>query len=193
LAVQFGHEPTPVRAVNDDGTTRREPRIEVVEATSPEQLAAFASLVRAFVAWCRDRYAERAWAVDTYFGAAALEQELATLPGKYAPPGGALLLALVDGAPAGCVAFRALGDGTCEMKRLFVSDACRGLGLGSRLANVLIGLARACGFAAMRLETGDKQPEALALYRALGFREVAPYYDAPADLLSYLTFMELKL
>jgi putative acetyltransferase len=103
------------------------------------------------------------------------------------------VLALVGGTPAGCVAFRARGDGACEMKRLFVSDPHRRLGLGRRLATGLVGLARSRGFTAMRLETSDRQPEAFALYRSLGFVAAAPYYDAPADLLPYLTFMELKL
>ena len=79
------------------------------------------------------------------------------------------------------------------MKRLFVAEAYRGHGLGERLTSVLIGLARTYGFTTMRLEVGDKQPEAVALYRSLGFKEIKAYYDAPADLLPYLTFMELKL
>lgn len=184
---------TPTRSKE----ARRRPagsrRIEIVEARSPEQLAAFADLVRDFVAWCRVRYAERSWAVDTYFQPDALEQELAALGTKYAAPHNALLLALVDGEPAGCIAFRTLGDGVCELKRLFIDDCYRGMGLGKRLTSALISLARRRGFRTMRLETGDKQFEARALYQRLGFREVPPYYDAPGELLPYLIFMELKL
>jgi ribosomal protein S18 acetylase RimI-like enzyme len=193
MTARFARDATPARAANDDMTSRPKPGIEVVEARSPEQIAAFADLVRSFVAWCRTRYADRPWTVDTYFQPAALEKELTALNVKYAPPNGALLLALVGGAPAGCVAFRALDHRTCEMKRLFVGEAHRGLGLGERLASVLIGLARTYGFTAIRLEVGDKQPEAQALYRSLGFKEIRAYYDAPADLLPYLMFMELRL
>ena len=108
MTARFARDATPARAANDDMTTQPKPRVEIVEARSPEHIAAFADLVRAFVAWCRTRYADRPWMVDTYFQPAALEKELATLDVKYAPPNGALLLALVDGAPAGCIAFRAL-------------------------------------------------------------------------------------
>jgi ribosomal protein S18 acetylase RimI-like enzyme len=193
MTARFARDATPARAANDDMITQPRPSIEIVEARSPEHVAVFADLVRAFVDFCRARYADRPWMVDTYFQPEALEKELAALDVKYAAPNGALLLALVDGQPAGGVAFRALDHRRCEMKRLFINDAYRGRGLGERLTSVLIGLARTYGFTAMRLEVGDKQPEALALYHSLGFREIKAYYDAPADLLPYLTFMELKL
>ncbi|HEY6123742.1 MAG TPA: GNAT family N-acetyltransferase, partial [Steroidobacteraceae bacterium] len=80
-------------------------------------------------------------------------QELATLPGKYAPPSGELLLASIDGVPAGCVALRALDGATVEMKRLYVRDAARGLGLGKRLVEAAIGAARTGGYAELRLDT----------------------------------------
>jgi GNAT superfamily N-acetyltransferase len=180
--------PMPVHAANDDAPARLGRRIEIVEVRSPEQVAAFADLVRSFVAWCRVRYSDRAWMVDAYFTPSALEAELADLEAKYAPPGGVMLLALVDGRACGSIAFRALDRQVCEMKRLFVTGTTRGL--GRRLTTALLELARARGFTAMRLETGDMQPEAMSLYRSLGFREIAPYYDAPADLKPHLTFME---
>jgi ribosomal protein S18 acetylase RimI-like enzyme len=116
--------------------------------------------------------------------------ELATLPGAYAPPSGRLLLATVDGALAGCVALRRIGDRVCEMKRLFVRPAHHGLGLGRRLATAIVEEARGAGYAAMRLDTMPSMKAALALYASLGFRDIAPYTHNP---LEGARFLELAL
>lgn len=109
------------------------------------------------------------------------DEELAGLPGKYAPErGGALLLARApDGAPLGCVGLRALGDGACEMKRLYVAPQARGLGLGRALAQAIVAEGRRLGYREIRLDTLPTMTEAQGLYRALGFRDIAPYYDNP--------------
>ena len=167
--------------------------IAVIEARTATQLAATASLMRDFIEWCRTRYAARVWAVERYFQPAAVEKELAALGQAYAAPRGAILMAMVNDLPAGCVAFRTIGEGVCEMKRLFIRSPFQGLGLGRMLCEELIATARRRGFRTMRLETGDNQPEALALYRALGFVEIAPYYDPPEDLRPMLIFMERML
>jgi ribosomal protein S18 acetylase RimI-like enzyme len=119
------------------------------------------------------------------------EQELAELPGRYAPPDGRLLLAVSGDKIAGCVGLRKIGDGVCEMKRLYVKPEFRGQGLGKALAVYLIEEARAAGYAAMRLDTlPSKMDDAIKLYRFLGFREIGPYYHNPVE---GALFLELSL
>lgn len=116
------------------------------------------------------------------------EEELAGLPGAYAPPGGALLLAEVRGEVAGCVAFRTLDaeKGVCEMKRLYVRPAWRGAGVGRALAEAVVEAAQRQGFQIMRLDTVASMTAARRLYRALGFRERTAYYANPLDEVVYM-------
>jgi putative acetyltransferase len=117
------------------------------------------------------------------------EQELAELPGNYAPPGGALLLARAGGGDlAGCVALRPLPleDGTCEMKRLFLRDAFRGRGAGQLLAEAIIAEARRIGYRRMRLDTLPSMRRAIPLYRALGFTDIPPYTKNPVEGVLFL-------
>ncbi len=119
------------------------------------------------------------------------ESEMAAFPAPYTPPNGALLLARIDDVAAGAVAMRPLGPGICEMKRLYVPDAFRGLRLGRRLASDIIATARAAGYRAMRLDTvSDSMTAAVALYRVLGFSEIPAYTHNP---MPSAMFMELVL
>lgn len=119
------------------------------------------------------------------------EGELAAIDRRYAPPEGRLLLAFSDDELAGCGAFRALGDGAAEGRRLYVRPASRGLGLGRALVRALVDEARLAGLRAFRLETlPGKMSAAAALYRELGFRELPPYVPRPVPGALY---MELPL
>ena len=115
------------------------------------------------------------------------DAEMAAFPGVYVPPSGALLLARHGGRPVGVVALRDLGDGACEMKRLHLDAAAPGLGLGRRLVEAIVAEARRLGYARMRLDTmPGPHDRAIALYRALGFRDIAPYGGPGIDGLVYL-------
>jgi len=111
------------------------------------------------------------------------EEELAALPGKYAPPAGALLIARgADGGAVGCVALRPIaGEAVCEMKRLYVVPEARGGGLGGALIAAVVETARAAGYREMRLDTLPTMAAAQAMYARAGFREIAPYYPTPVE------------
>jgi ribosomal protein S18 acetylase RimI-like enzyme len=119
----------------------------------------------------------RELAVDLCFQGFA--EELARLPGEYAPPRGGLFLAESDGAPVGCVAVRPLEDDVAEMKRLYVRAGARGTGLGRRLALTALEAAEEMGYARLRLDTLPSMTAAVAMYRAMGFHEVEPYRHNP--------------
>jgi putative acetyltransferase len=119
------------------------------------------------------------------------DQELAALPGDYAPPEGRLLLAEVAGQAAGCVALHKLEPGICEMKRLYLRLQFRGRGLGRVLADRIIAEARQIGYQHMRLDTVEPvMKDAVAMYRRLRFKEIAPYCPNP---IAGAMYMELQL
>jgi GNAT superfamily N-acetyltransferase len=120
-------------------------------------------------AWHRKRHLADIALIDRYFDAAEFERELATLPGKYAAPNGRLLLAFQAGQAAGCVALRDLGDGICEMKRMFVYSHLHGHGIGRALADRVVTEAKVAGYGRVRLDTSVGQAEAIGLYESAGF------------------------
>ena len=118
------------------------------------------------------------------------ESELKALPGKYGPPEGVLILALVDGLGVGCVALRKINEGTCEMKRLYVRDAYKGLGIGKRLSTMVIEEATRINYHYIRLDTLASLKKAQDLYISLGFYDIEPYTYNPIE---GARFMELRL
>ena len=142
--------------------------MEIIEARALPDIERARELFREY---------ETSLGVDLCFQ--GFEQELAGLPGAYAPPSGRLLLAVDDDRPAGCVALRPLGADGCEMKRLYVRPEFRGRRVGRLLAERVIAEARAIGYPRMRLDTLPSMKEAIPLYRSLGFAEIGPYYANP--------------
>jgi len=118
------------------------------------------------------------------------EEEFKSLPGKYGPPDGLLVLALVDGKAAGCVALRKISETVCEMKRLYVRNQYRGLGIGRRLVNIVIENASKMNYQYIRLDTLPTMKSAQSLYESLGFYDIESYVYNPIEGARY---MELKL
>lgn len=154
------------------------PMTTICPAKLPEELRTIRALLREY---------EAELGVDLFFQ--GFEQELAGLPGDYAAPGGALLLAEVDGAIAGCVALRLLDGDACEMKRLYARPAFRGRGVGRALAAAVIAEAGRIGYARMRLNTLPVMTEAQALYERLGFADIPPCRKNPVPGARYLELM----
>ena len=152
----------------------------IAQAESPREVETARALFREYSDWLQ---------VDLCFQ--NFERELADLPGDYARPNGRLWLAWVNQDIAGCIALRSIGDGICEMKRLYVRPEFRGQGLGRLLAEKLIEEARNIGYRKMRLDTlPGRMDRAIAMYRDLGFHEIERYYNNPHETA---LFMELDL
>ena len=143
------------------------------------------------IAQARELFLEYAQSLGFSLCFQNFDQELAGLPGDYAPPDGRLLLAECEGQLAACVALHRLEDGICEMKRLYLRPQFRGRGLGRVLANRIIAEARQIGYQRMRLDTVEPvMKDAVAMYRKIGFQDIAPYRANP---IAGAIYMELQL
>jgi putative acetyltransferase len=152
----------------------------IAQAESPAQIAQV-----------RELFLEYAQSLGFSLCFQSFDQELAALPGDYAPPDGRLLLATYEGQVAGCVALHKIARSICEMKRLYVRPEFRGKGLGRIMAERILSDARSIGYDRLRLDTVEPvMKNAVALYRLLGFQEIAPYRANPIEGALY---MELKL
>ncbi len=144
---------------------------KILRAESARDMAVAATLLREYAEW-----------LEFDLSYQGFEDEVSTLPGKYAPPSGALLLAFIGDVPAGMIAMRRIGDGVCEMKRLYVRPEARGHKLGRVLIMKIIDEARKAGYSRMRLDTvAGKMDQAIALYKEFGFREIDAYYPSPVQ------------
>jgi ribosomal protein S18 acetylase RimI-like enzyme len=152
---------------------------EIIPAITPAHIAEVRHLFGEYAEWLQ---------VNLCFQ--GFQQELAELPGKYAPPKGAILLAVDGERVVGCVALRPLEENICEMKRLYVRPVAQGQHVGERLVNAIISEGRRLGYDKMRLDTlPEKMGKAIGIYRRAGFLEIAPYYENPYPVL----FLELDL
>ena len=143
------------------------------------------------IAQARDLFLEYAQSLGFSLCFQNFDQELAELPGDYAPPEGRLLLAKYGAQLAGCVALHKLDSGVCERKRLYLRPRFRGKGVGRALAERTIVEARQIGYQRMRLDTVEPaMKDAVAMYRKLGFKEIAPYCANP---MAGAIYMELEL
>jgi putative acetyltransferase len=154
--------------------------ISLKQAESPEEIAQ-----------ARELFLEYAKSLNFSLCFQSFDKELAKLPGDYAPPDGRLLLLEHDGKLAGCVALHKLDAEACEMKRLYLRREFRGKGLGLALARAVIDEARKIGYRYMRLDTVEPvMRDAVAMYRKMGFKEIAPYRPNP---IAGAMYMELEL
>lgn len=153
--------------------------IRFVRPSTPEQLDTLRAIFREYANGLQ---------VDLCFQ--DFESELAQLPGEYAEPRGALLMALLDGQLAGCCALRPLDNAdypnACEMKRLYVRPSFRKSGVGRQLVEAILDCARLAGYDCVLLDTLDEMESARALYQDLGFEEIPPYYHNPIEGAHYL-------
>jgi putative acetyltransferase len=169
------------------------PELDIHLAESDRDLDDVRRLFHSFLAWHRERHTEDLALIEAYFDEAGWEREVNGLPGPYAPPDGALLIAREAEVALGCVALKRLDEESCEMKRMFVAPMARGGGAGRALADAVLARARAVGYRRMYLDTSIRQTEAITLYRSLGFEEVPAYYDVPDAMDGWLTFFRLDL
>jgi putative acetyltransferase len=154
--------------------------LSIKQASTPTQIAQ-----------ARELFLEYAQSLGFSLCFQNFDQELAHLPGDYAPPHGRLLLAEYEGELAGCIALHKLEDSICEMKRLYVRPKFRGKGFGRVLAERIIAEARRAEYTSLRLDTVEPvMKDAVAMYRKLGFKEIAAYCANPMPGALY---MELAL
>lgn len=159
--------------------------------SSSTQIKIFQASTPIHVEQARELFLEYANSLGFSLCFQSFDQELAGLPGDYAPPGGRLLLAEYEGKLAGCVALHRLSDDVCEMKRLYLRPAFRGKRLGRVLTDEILRQAREIGYRRLRLDTVEPvMKDAVAMYRRLGFREITPYRENP---MAGTLYMELDL
>jgi GNAT superfamily N-acetyltransferase len=163
--------------------------VTIAQASTPDQIQQVRELLREYTNWAFAS-TEGSSGAPTFEG---LEEELATLPGVFAPPDGRLLLATLDGAAAGSIALRRHDAATAEVKRLYVRPGFRGHNIGGQLVAAVIAAARETGYRRMVLDSHRTMTSAHALYRGAGFHDVDAPADFPAHLKPIAVFMAMDL
>ena len=167
----------------------RDPMISISQVSSPNEIHNAQQLLREYTTWVFTLAAESNQA-PTFQG---LEEELATLPGIYAPPTGSLLLLTLSSQAVGCIALKGHDAATGELKRLYVRPTFRGRKIGRQLVDAVIETAREMGYQRLILDSHISMKSAHAIYEAAGFRKVETPSDFPEDLKPIVVFMEMNL
>jgi ribosomal protein S18 acetylase RimI-like enzyme len=163
--------------------------VVIGQASSESEIAQARALLHEYISWAFS-IEEGAEDAPTFQG---IEEELETLPGIYTPPLGRLLVALYEGEVVGCVCLKPLDDDTCEVKRLYVSPAKRGLSIGNSLITTLVEEARRQGYKKIVLDSHVTMKSAHAIYAAAGFQRIPAPPGYPENIDEIAIFMECKL
>ncbi len=163
--------------------------VSISQVSAPNEIRDVQELLREYTTWAFTLAAESDQA-PTFQG---IEEELAALPGTYAPPTGSLLLATLNNQPAGCIALKGHNATTGELKRLYVRSTFRGRKIGRQLVDAVIEKARDMGYQRLILDSHISMKSAHAIYEAAGFRKVETPSDFPEDLKPIVVFMEMNL
>jgi GNAT superfamily N-acetyltransferase len=163
--------------------------LTISQVNSEAEIVAVRELMREYATWAftlvPDSNKAPAWE--------GFDEELATLPGVYAPPTGRLLLAMQDEQPAGCVCLKGHDATTSELKRLYVRPSFRGQNIGQQLVKMLVEEAGQSGYRRIVLDSHISMKKAHAVYQEVGFRLVSTLDDFPDELKSIVVFMECDL
>jgi len=199
----FGHDEAVTPDADDPrksggGNSNRRQRgaplaVDIREASTPADYETFTMLIREYFEWMVTRYGKQRGFIEAVGGIQRIEIELQDPSAKFGPPEGKALLAWRDTEALGCVAYKDWHDGSAEMKRLFVPDRFQGRGLGRRLADKVVAVARADGFSRMKLDTGFLHEEAMTMYQSMGFQPCDPYIEYPPELLPHMRFLAREL
>lgn len=153
------------------------PTLLIREASGEEDMRHVRALCRDYRALLADRTADRPDILKTYYDSESYEALLQRLPQMHTAPDGAIFLAFLDAQPVACGMHHRIGPETCEIKRVFASEAARGHGAGRGIIEAVMERARTDGYREIKLDTMIRLTEAIGLYRKLGFEPCAPFYD----------------
>ena len=163
--------------------------VSIAQVETPEQIAAVRELLTEYLAWTSTIEVD-AMDAPTFHG---IDAEVATLPGVFGPPSGRLLLAMEEGKPIGCIAFKRVDDSTCELKRFYIRSEFRGRRIGHELVSRLIHEARSSGYTQIILDSHISMTSAHHIYHTFGFETVPPPNDFPERLKPVVVFMRASI